>query len=695
MMKNRRIRLICLLLAVACLVSVAAAADQTKKKNPKDLPLQYRRWLTEEVVYIISPKERDVFLQLETDRERETFIKAFWRQRDETPETDKNEYREEHYRRIAYANQWLGRDTPTQGWRTDQGRIYILLGEPKEIQRFENIPELRPTVIWFFDTKGDTRLPAAFNVVFFKPEGVQEFKIYSPIKDGPQHLLMHYAGDATDYEEAYYQIQSVEPAVAQVSLTLIPGDSTMTDRPSMATEILLSQNIPASGYEKVKDDYAEKLLRYKDIIEVDYTSNWINNDSIMGVFRDANGQSFVHLAIEPSKLNFQTSTQGYHTEMDVEGRVTDAANPSRTIYQFNRTIPLDVNDAQLSAIRAKLFSYQDLFPLIPGRYKLNVLWKNRVSKEFTSAEAEILVPKANEFALNAPILANKANKTSGYRGATKAFLLNDIQLVPSPRNDFQQSDTLSVFSQVVNAPADVRNGGAIEYAILREGVPFKSFVRTMAEIPDGTNLYEEISLADFPPAQYRLQITVLDAARKSRQTGKADFYITPMLALPRPFVVSLTHPASTEPASLHILGSEYLAADDAAKARPLLQAAYERQPGEIKFALDYARILLREKDYPGVKSVAAVYLTDDRKWDFLQIVAQAHQASGEFEPAIARYKEYLAHFGTNIEILNAIGECYFNLGNSAEALVAWERSLQINLNQPQLKERVKALKDKK
>jgi GWxTD domain-containing protein len=92
---------------------VGAEAQQAKKKSPKDLPLQYRRWLEEEVVYIISPKERDVFLQLEADRERETFMKAFWKQRDETPDTEKNEFREEHYRRITYANQWFGRDTPT------------------------------------------------------------------------------------------------------------------------------------------------------------------------------------------------------------------------------------------------------------------------------------------------------------------------------------------------------------------------------------------------------------------------------------------------------------------------------------------------------------------------------------------------------------------------------------------------------
>jgi len=694
-MKNRRIRPIIILLAVLTAISAGSAAGQTRKKSPADLPEAYRRWVQEEVVYIISPKERDVFLQLENDRERESFIKAFWRQRDETPDTEKNEFREEHYRRIAYVNQWFGRDTATAGWRTDQGRVYIMLGEPKEIQRFENVPEIRPVIIWFFDSMGDRGLPSQFNIVFFQPEGKIEYVIYSPIKDGPQKLLKFYEGDATNAQNAYYKLINIEPAVASVSMTLIPGDSSYAGAPSVATEIMLSQSLPASGYQKVKDDYAEKLLRYKDIIEVDYSANYIGNESTMGVFLDPSGQAFVHLALEPSRLNFEAGAQGFHTEMEIEGRISDAANPARTVYQFNRSIPFDVNQAQLIAIRNKLFSYQDLFPLIPGRYKMSLLWKNRVSREFTSFEATIVVPAKDEFALLQPILANKADKSSPHRGATKAFLLNGIQLVPSPRNDFQQSDTLSVFSQMANPPADVREGGAIEYAVLRDGQVFKSFVRNVADYPDRATFYEEIPLADYPPANYQLRITVRDAARRSRLTGQVDFYITPMLSLARPFVVSLPHAASTDPESQHILGLEYLAMDDAVKAKPLLQAAHLGEPGESRYALDYAGLLLRDKDYTGVQSLAAPFLADDRKWDFLQITAKAHQGAGELEPAIVRYKEYLAHFGTNIEVLNAIGDCYFNLGNAAEALVAWERSLQINGNQPQLKEKVAALKDKK
>jgi len=76
-----------------------------------DLPERYRQWLEEEVVYIITPKEREVFLKLQTDRERDIFIEAFWKQRDPNPSSPQNEFRDEHYRRLNYANQFLGRGT--------------------------------------------------------------------------------------------------------------------------------------------------------------------------------------------------------------------------------------------------------------------------------------------------------------------------------------------------------------------------------------------------------------------------------------------------------------------------------------------------------------------------------------------------------------------------------------------------------
>ena len=158
-MKIRRLFVLTIILLLFVGLAAFPAAGQAKKKSVKDLPPQYRKWLEQDVVYIITPKERDVFLQLDSDRDRDIFTTAFWKQRDPTPGTPKNEFKDEHYRRIAYANQWYGRDTPTPGWRTDMGRIYIILGEPKSVEKFENLFDVFPTQIWFYEGMAEYGTP--------------------------------------------------------------------------------------------------------------------------------------------------------------------------------------------------------------------------------------------------------------------------------------------------------------------------------------------------------------------------------------------------------------------------------------------------------------------------------------------------------------------------------------------------------
>ena len=115
--------------------SSAAPMRSKKKKNERalkqELSKPYKKWLDEDVVYIITDEERAAFKQLSNDEERDNFIEAFWQRRDPTPDTEENEYKEEHYQRIAYANEHFAAGVP--GWKTDRGRIYIVFGKPDEI----------------------------------------------------------------------------------------------------------------------------------------------------------------------------------------------------------------------------------------------------------------------------------------------------------------------------------------------------------------------------------------------------------------------------------------------------------------------------------------------------------------------------------------------------------------------------------
>ena len=114
----------------------AKQAAKQRSKRDKDLfnelDSQYKKWLNEDVIYIISPEERSSFLHLSTNEEREQFIEAFWQRRNPDPESAENTFKEEHYRRIAYANEHFSSGIP--GWKTDRGRIYIMWGPADEVQ---------------------------------------------------------------------------------------------------------------------------------------------------------------------------------------------------------------------------------------------------------------------------------------------------------------------------------------------------------------------------------------------------------------------------------------------------------------------------------------------------------------------------------------------------------------------------------
>ncbi len=150
------------LVVAAPLVYSAAVIRVEHAEVRSDLTGPYRKWVDEDVIYIIAPEERVVFLGLRTDTEREQFIEQFWLRRDPTPDTPKNEAKEEHYRRIAYANERFALGVP--GWQTDRGRIYITLGPPDEIESHPSGTggETSPWEEWRYRRVGNLQRPAEY-----------------------------------------------------------------------------------------------------------------------------------------------------------------------------------------------------------------------------------------------------------------------------------------------------------------------------------------------------------------------------------------------------------------------------------------------------------------------------------------------------------------------------------------------------
>lgn len=691
---KKKIKFLIIFLILLSLLPLQTQGASSKKKL-KDLPEKYRKWLQEEVVYIISPREKDVFLQLETDRERDIFIEAFWKQRDPTPNSPENEFKKEHYRRISYANHYFGRESAIPGWRTDRGRIYIILGPPKDIESYVGLKQLYSTEVWTYQGDPALGLPPQFNLVFFQKNGVGDYVLYSPIKDGPASLIPGFS-DPTNVVAAYKQLNYIEPKVASVSLSLIPGTQEQFDPyvRSFASDVLVSAKIPASAYEKVETAYAEKLLRYKDIIEVEYTANYISSDSAVKVLRDKSGIFFVHYMVEPKRLSIEQYEDRFYTTLELNGMISDAGG--NMVYQFRKKLPVEFKKEQIDKIKTKLFSFQDMFPLVEGTYSLHILLKNNVSKEFTSFEKNITVPLDTSLQMSSLILANRIRTNSKYGDKTKPFLVNNIQLVPSPRNDFSRSDTLYLFFQVYGLDQSLINNGSLRYTLYREGEVAHSFSKNVKDYQEAPDFLERIDLSLYPPAYYKIQVSLFDDHNNELLSEQENFLISHYVSLPRPWILSEVFPSSKDPVYSNILGNQLLNQKQISKSIILLEDAYQRNHNSLKFGLDYARALFLSHKYRKAKEVLEPFSKNENQSpELLALLGSACQKLEQHEEAIAYFKQHLSRFGTNLKILNAIGQNYLLLGKPKEALVALEKSLELNPEQEEIKELVELIKKKK
>lgn len=676
-----------LLALVFCSLCLSLPA-QSEKERLAQLPPQHRKWLSEEVAYIITKVEREVFLQLGSDQERETFISAFWKQRNPNPNLPENEFRKEHYRRLAYANNWFGKDSPAPGWRTDMGRVYITLGEPKAIERYESDNELYPTVVWFYQGMANKGLPDSFNVVFFKQDGIGEYELYSPVKFGPQALMRNYEGDLTSYESAYYALMNIQPQLAAVSLSLISGEPVGVT-PSLASELLIREKIPETPQRAIKDIYASNFLKFRGQVEIDYADNYIESSGQLDVFQDRGGHYFVHYLIEPRRLSLEEHQGRFYTTLEVSGNVSD--DSGRMLTQISRRIPVELSAGQMQRVKDKLFSFQDMLPVIAGKWRLTVFLKNLTTKEFTTLDREFVIPEREKLELAPLLLANRKADAAGI-AAHKPYRFGNTHLLPSPRNDFLAGDELTVFTQLRGLDERLRASGVLEYALARRGetvlrreLPLRG-CRTLPDVD------ETFPLQGQSAAYYTVTVTLLGEGRKALAAQSADFFITPQPALPRPWVLSVPTAAGDEALFLNELGRQYVQARRPDKARPLLEEAFHRDPNSPRFGIDLCNVLLQAGEHARVKAIAQPMVGERSRFEFSLVLGQALQGLGEYQEAIAQYAEHVTRFGARVEVFNRIGECYQRLGNAAEALKAWEKSLSLNPKQPAVAEKVAALK---
>lgn len=677
----------CLLLLIFLGLVVPGIRGQVREK---DLAEPYREWLNV-VSYIILPAEHDVFMKLSADRDRDLFIAAFWKQRDPTPETPQNEYKDEHLRRFQYANAYYGRGTPREGWRTDMGRIYIILGQANSIERFDAALGIHPCQVWYYFGDSSKGLPTYFGLLFFQRGGGGEYKLYNPVSDGPASLLIDTRKiDTTNTAQVYQKIKEVAPTLAGPSVSLIPNETASGYAPSPRSSIILAQ-ILDSPKKDIKASYATHFLDYKGIVSTEYLTNFVESDTTYAVLEDPRlGLEFLHFAVSPQKMSadyYEAKDQYYcNFKLNVSLRRQGAV-----IFQYAKDFPFYFPPDRLETIQANGVAVHDVFPIVAGTYELTILLQNAVGKEFAIFEKTISVPGAGgPPALTSPVIGYGLEDDT--RTEVSPFRVAGKRIQANPKGNLAAKDNLAFLTSLANLPRDVWAAGRVVVDIEpaeAEGRPVKSFSIRLAESPYGTStvLASSLKASELAPDYYRMTLSLQDGAGNVLARSSAPFIISSAEAVPHPVTLSRTLGEAND--HLYFFGAalQYEQSGRAAEAEALYRKGHEMKLDYAEGTVQFADFLVRAgKSDEALVLVESLADAANFRFDYCLIKGQALKNKGEYGPAIASFLEGNKIYNSDTRLLNALGLCFYKTGRKKEALDSLNASMRLNPEQPDIRD---------
>ncbi|MFO7980539.1 MAG: GWxTD domain-containing protein [Candidatus Aminicenantes bacterium] len=676
---------------------------------------EYEQWLNE-VTYIITKSEKEVFLQLETNKEKDLFIREFWRQRDPTPGTPRNEFKEEHYQRFQFANETFGRLSTLKGWQTDRGRMYIILGSPYQVEKIHTI-QTYPIEIWYYHGDPNLGQPTVFRLLFFRRYGAGDYELYSPLSDGPKELV-HFVlddpenktmlsreflmgvshdrfestVDPLDYQAYRILKEKVSYELAEAAFSNLPGQDGPQNR--MQSEIIV-QKIETIPQNKIDNQYAYDFLEHKAEVEVSYSVHFMGNHNLVNVTQDPAGLFFVNYTIVPDSLSVDTFQDKYFTNIKLSMLVKDAQD--RTIFQRERNVPIELREKELKTIGKRPFHLCDSFPLIPGEYKFNLLLENTVTREFTSFEKDITVPDPETLNITLPIFSRLVHKGLPEGESIRAYQIGDVLIYPSMDNIFHKEDSFHVFFQIFGMNAQQKEKGMLHFAFFKEEEekPFQTEQKKVSENANPPNFLQEFSLKDFSEGKYLMKVSLLNEQEDEILQAKRRFSVTSQNH-PGSWYVAQINPPLEDPSYHFVRGNQWLNKREMEKALDELRKAHEGRTDSLEYALSYSRALMIAENFKQVIHILTPYAAGGKeKFELFYYLGESAKRIGEPEAAVIYFQKALNQKGNVLEILNSLGSCYAEMGNVEEALHAWEKSLEINPRQDKIKVLVREIKKKR
>ena len=684
-----------LVIFATALFGSALAASGSDDRVDKLTP-EHRTWLEEEVIYIITDKERDALLSLQSVEERDHFINAFWRRRDPDLRTPQNEFKEEHYRRIDYANENFVRQTSRPGWKTDQGRIYITIGEPQQREKFESYHSLVYCELWTYQAPPGTVLPPFFNLLFFKQHDVGEYELYSPLGDGPLKLIRGLDRFTVDPMVAIQEILDISPNLARAALTYDMSEHAdfQGGQPSLGSDIIVAR-IADAPKRSIRTDYVDAWLRYGNKISAEYSFNFIPSRSVFSTLVGPQGTPFVHYRVELDPQNFRLVAEEdeskYYTTLDLSLEVTDS--DSRRVLVQDKEIYIELTPSEIRRFNASPFAYQDDFPLVPGDYKVTVILRNRAASQYTVAERDLSLAafSAGEPGLSDIVLGYEATLVTDDAGEReiRTFQVGSQRVQPAADGVFFVGETAHAFFQVLGASA----GEELRLELSGEdGVVEKRSVAV--ENYDTRAFIETFPLTKFEGGRYQLRVELLDANGETLAERTATLNVSPRNPLPRAWVHSRSFDTRVPGALALALGTQFQVLGRHEQAARALGAAVMADPekAEARWRLAGIHLGRREPD-PALALLLPLEEAHGDRYEVAAGLGFAFYMKSDMATAAQYLEKAISIRPPTPGILNALADCHEKLGNAGQAKQLWERSLELDPEQKTIRDKLAAMGD--
>ena len=507
-----------------------------QKALDKELMGPWKKWMNEDVLYIITDEEKQAFRRLKTDEERQQFVEQFWLRRDPTPDTEENEYKEEHYRRIAYANDHYASGIP--GWKADRGMIYIKYGPPDEIESHPSGGSYeRP----YEEGGGETSTYPFEDWRYRYLEGVGTnvmIEFVDTTMSGEYRMTM----DPTEKDALLYVPGAGLTMMEQMGLADKTQRFNRTDGTHLGTG---SQPLSESQNEFTRLEQFAKLqkapaIKFKDL-EAAVNSNIRYSTLPMQVradyirITDSTVLADLTVQFKNSDLQYSTKDKVSKATVNMYGRITSLTR--RPVNWFEETVSMEVPSEMLQQAMGGSRIYSKAIPLAPGTYRLNIVAKDTVGNTQNNFEMPLVVPHYDEEQLGSSsvILADQIERVPTKSIGTGQFVIRSSKVRPRVGNSFKQGESMGIYTEFYNFGMDEKThkpSGSIQYDVVSksDNKVVMSQTEDISTIPNSSaflvTIEKKLPLKSLAPGQYELKMKATDKLKNQTLTPSSSFTVT-------------------------------------------------------------------------------------------------------------------------------------------------------------------------